>query len=163
MRIIFLIIIFSTINIYSQRERNIIFLPQDNSLQTLNGLGTSNIKNDVSNISSINPASINAFSKLSTGVSYLFRSKIKEAYIAGIGSSRIQNFIPQSFGIVYPINNLRIGLGMRQKYNSALDLGNVTITTADQPDGIISFSNPVYKTAVYNYSIISSYLFDGFF
>jgi hypothetical protein len=164
MRIFFLLIVFLAVNIYSQgaREQNIVFLPQGISLQTLNGLGTSNIKNDISNISSINPASLSGFGKLSVGVSYLFRSQIKEAYIANIGSSRIYNFVPQSFGIVYPINNLVLGFGMRQKYNSTLDIGNIEVTTAGQPDGIGYFYTPILRTTVYCYSIITSYLYDDF-
>jgi len=54
-----LLIFYTTINIYSQiaNEHQVAFLPQGFSLQTLSSLGTSNIINDVSNISSINPES----------------------------------------------------------------------------------------------------------
>ena len=159
----FILIIFTTINIHPQiaYEHPVVFLPQGFSLQTLSSLGTSNVINDVSNISSMNPASLNEFKKISFGISYQFSSKIDEAYIAGIGHSSIQNFTPQSFGILFPFNKIKIGLGMRQKYNSKLDLGAVQISTVNQPDGTGEYFQAIYKTNVYSYSLILSYLFNN--
>ncbi len=162
--LLFLFIIFTTINIYSQitYEHPVVFLPQGFAIQTLSSLGTSNIVNDISNISSINPAAINEFNKISGGISYLFQSKIDEAYVAGIGHNRIQDFTPQSFGILFPFNELTIGVGMRQRYNSELDFGQIPITTMEQPDGTGEYFRAIYKTNVYSYSFILSYLSDNF-
>ncbi len=166
MKKIILLFLFTsfTTNIYSQiaNEHQVAFLPQGFALQTLSSLGTSNIINDISNISSINPASINEFNKISCGISYLFQSKIDEAYIAGIAHNRIQNFTPQSFGILFPFNELKIGIGMRQRYNSELDLGQIQITTMERPDGTGEYFLPIYRTNVHSYSFILSYLFDNF-
>jgi hypothetical protein len=153
------ILLLSCITIYPQIATNVTFISQGFSLQSLNPFGTSNIKNEVSNIGAVNPASINQFKSTSIGISYLFQTKQNEAYIAGIGYSRISSFIPQSFGIIFPLDELNFGLGMKQSYNGELDLGNIPVTTSDQPDGTGQFYHPLYKTNVNSYSLTASYSF----
>lgn len=148
-------------NIYSQQANpnSAVFIPQGFSLQTLGSSGTSNIINDISKISAVNPASINEFNKISAGISYELQTNIDDAYIAGIGYKHIQNFTPQSFGIIIPINELKLGIGMRQKYNCGMDLGLIPISTTEQPYGTGEFFHPVYVTVIHSYSLIISYSF----
>ncbi len=124
-------------------------------------MGTSAIYNDVSNISSMNPASIYKLKNLSLGFSYQFQTIIDTAWVAGIGTSRVQNYIPQSLGGVIHYENFSFGIGFNQKYNGSLDFGPIEVTTVSNPDGTGEFYTPVFENTLQNYIISTAYLFEG--
>lgn len=162
-KIIFFILLLAAGFIYPQRinrEWHVPFLAQGFGIQLLNSQGTSGLNNNISNISFINPAALNQFSRYSVGVSYQFQTNLDEAYILGIGSSRITDFIPQSVGMLVPINNIRFGIGMGQTYNGTLDFEPIPITTLQNPEGTGEFFTPEYETRVQSYSFLFSYSFE---
>ena len=111
-----MIVLSSTVSIpQSIRERNAALVPQGYGIEQLNSKGSSGILNDVSNISSMNPASIYKIENLSFGFSYQFQTILDTAWIAGIGTSRVQNYVPQSLGGVIHYENLSFGIGFCQK------------------------------------------------
>jgi hypothetical protein len=138
-------------------EYNVLLIPQGYTLNLLNGYGSSALFNDVSNISSVNPATLEYFNKSAAGFSYEFESSINNSWIADIGSDRMNKLVPQSFGFIYPIENMRIGFSMFQKYNRSLFTAPIAVTTMNQPDGTGEYFSPEYKTIIYNYSIVGSY------
>ncbi len=148
--------------IFSQSSRlglkhNVTFIPQGFTLSLLNGYGNSALFNDVSNISSMNPAALEIFNDKILGLSYQFESKLKDSWIADIGSERINKTIPQSIGFIYPFKNIKFGFSMYQKYNRSLLFGPIEITTIEHPAGTGETFNVEYKTMIYNYSFITSY------
>ena len=143
-------------------EHNVLLIPQGYTLNLLNGYGNSAILNDVSNISSVNPTALEYFDKIAAGLSYEFESNINNSWIANIGSERMNNLVPQSFGFIYPIENMRIGFSMFQKYNRSILIGPIAVTTINQPDGTGEYFSPEYRTIIYNYSILGSYTIDDF-
>jgi len=155
---ILLLLIFN--NLFSQ-ESSSAFIPQGLSLPLLNGYGISAIQNDVSNISAINPAALGNFEKVEFGFSYQYEGEIKEAWIAEIGSKRINNMIPQSVGFVFPFNNLNFAISMNQRYNSTLLLGEGEIFTPCNLDETSIFYNPKIETIIYNYAFSTSYKFEN--
>ncbi|MDA3859943.1 MAG: hypothetical protein PF445_01840 [Melioribacteraceae bacterium] len=163
--IIFLLIIFNN-NLFSQvavaANHTSAFLPQGLSLPLLNGYGNSAIHNDVTNIGSLNPAALENFNNIMFGFSYQYETKIDESWIADIGSKRINNWIPQSVGLVFPYKDVRFAISMHQKYNRSLLFGPIEITTAEKPDGIGEFIELEYETFIYNYSFSTSYTYKNF-
>lgn len=163
--IILLILLNATSFIYPQRmntETYVPFLAQGYGIPLLNAKGTSGLSNNISNISFINPAALNQFKNYSVGVSYQYQTNLDTAYVLGIGSSRITDFIPQSGGILVPINNMRLGIGTGQTYNGTLDFEPIPITTVQNPDGTGEFFTPEYETRVQSYSFLFSYSFEDF-
>ena len=144
-------------------DYNTITSPVGYTLGLLNERGTSGICNNVSNITFINPAAINEFNSYSFGFSYQVQSKIDEGWILDIGISRINNFIPQSVGVIIPLNNMRFGIGMGQIYNSSLEIGEIAVTTVINPDGTGETFTPIFETTVQNYSLLFSYSFEKLF
>ena len=138
-------------------------LPQGYGIELLNSKGTSGIYNDVSNISSMNPASIYTLENLSFGFSYQFQTNLDTAWIAGIGTSRIQNYIPQSLGGVIHYENLSIGIGFSQKYNGSLDFGPIEITTVTNPDGTGEYYYPEFENTIQCYTLSAAYHFKDVF
>lgn len=157
-KILISILILFTIEIYSQvAATNPIILPQGYSLNLLNSKGTSGINNSVSNINFINPAALDEFYKITAGISYEYQTNIKEAWFAGIGYKRYSNITPQSFGLIIPIKELKIGISAGQTYKSNMDLGEIPTTTTEQPDGAGETFNADFKTNIYSYSFLLSY------
>ena len=162
-KIIFVIVFCLAVNIYSQTSRtgssNVFLLPQGYGIKSLNSNGTSGIINDVSNISALNPAAISQLVSYSFGLSYQFQTAIDEAWIAGIGTRRINCFLPQSFGGVVKYEKFSLGLGMEQKYNGSQDLGPIPVTTAEYPDGTGEFITAQMERSILNFSLIGVYDF----
>ena len=156
--VVFVISCFSS---FSQvLSNNSVFLfPQGDPIGELNSFGTSGLLNNISNIGSINPAALNNFEKVSFGFSYQLETKLNEAWIAGIGYKRNENFLPQSIGFLYPYKNFRLGLSFRQAYNGIMDIGPIPITTAEYPDGTGEFIDYQEKIILYDYSLLVSYSF----
>jgi hypothetical protein len=150
--------------IYPQSTYNetyVPFLAQGFGLPLLNSSGTSGLSNHISNMSFINPAALGQFRSYSIGVSYQFQTNLDEVYVAGIGSSRITDFSPQTAGVAVPIGNMHFGLAMGQTYNGTLDFGPIPITTVQNPGGTGEFFTPEYETRVQSYSFLFSYSFEN--
>ncbi len=147
----------------SLSEHIAIVVPQGYGIKLLNSSGNSSIYNDISNIGFMNPASIVNFKGYSAGLSYQLNSKIKEAYIAGIGTSRTNNWVPQSAGIVFPITGLNIGLSFGQRYNGTMDIDPIPITTFQNPDGTGEFYTVDFSTSVYSYAVTLNSAIKDFF
>jgi long-subunit fatty acid transport protein len=157
---ILILVLLSSFNLYSQNSRDefdVFLLPQGYSVKLLSSTGTSSIINNISNLGFMNPASISGFDNYTTGLSYQLSSSIDEAYVLSIGSSRIHNWYPQSFGGIVKWNNFTLGLGFGQKYNGTLDFGKIPVTTSSNPDGTGEFIEPVMESTIHTYSITAAY------
>ncbi len=161
--LIFFFIFF--INLFPQlaqsKTQTAILIQGFNNIE-LNGYGSSSLFNKPQNIISLNPSAVCNYEKMSLGISYQAESNIKEAYIAGIGYSRITGSTPESFGITYQYENFRIGIGFGQTYNGNLEFGPIAITTPEQPDGIGETFVPVFKTTIYSYGVTLGYTLNEF-
>lgn len=138
-------------------EFNAFLLPQGYGIKLLNSSGNSSIFNDVSNLGFMNPASISEFENYSFGISYQVSSSIDDAWILGIGSSRVYNFYPQSFGGIVQWNDFTFGLGFGQKYNGSPEFGPLFVTSIQDPDGTGEFITPIQETVIHNYSFSAAY------
>lgn len=153
-KVLIVFVLLSVSNFPQSRSEHIaIIVPQGYGIKLLNSAGNSSIYNDISNIGFMNPASIINFPGYSAGFSYQLNSKIKEAYVAGIGTSRTTNWVPQSAGIVIPITGLNIGLSFGQRYNGNLDFDPIPTTTFQNPDGTGEFYTVDFNTSVYSYAV----------
>ena len=149
-----------SITVFSQNnDTQAIIAPQGFGINLLNSKGNSSIDNEISNIGFMNPAAISNFDNYSLGLSYQLSSKIEEGWIADIGTSRKNDWMPQSAGAVFKFDNFSFGLGFGQKYNGSLDFDSIQITTAQDPDGTGEYFDVEYRTRVYTYSLAASYLF----
>jgi len=142
---------------YRIESYNVFIQTQGFPPSLLNGYGNSGLFNDVANIGSVNPAALENFNKKAAGISYQFGTNLNNPFVTNVTYERINQIVPQSFGIVYPIDDLKIGLSMHQKYNTSTLFGPIPITTINNPDGTGDFYSPLYKSTVYNYSITASY------
>ena len=161
--VLFLVLIYSTITLPQNNDTQAIIAPQGFGINLLNSKGNSSIDNDISNIGFMNPASISNFDNYSFGFSYQFSSSIDEAYIADIGTTRKNDWMPQSAGAVFKFDDFSFGLGFGQKYNGSLDFDSIQITTSQYPDGTGEFINVEYRTRVQSYSLSASYSFPELF
>ncbi|MBK7499569.1 MAG: hypothetical protein IPI19_10790 [Ignavibacteriales bacterium] len=149
-----------SITVFSQNnDTQAIIAPQGFGINLLNSKGNSSIDNEISNIGFMNPAAISNFDNYSLGLSYQLSSKIEEGWIADIGTSRKNDWMPQSAGAVFKFDNFSFGLGFGQKYNGSLDFDSIQVTTPENPDGTGEFFDVEYRTRVYSYSIVASYSF----
>jgi hypothetical protein len=144
-------------------ENDLFLLPQGYGIELLNSKGTSGIINNVSNVSTINPAAITLFENYSVGLSYQFQTDIAEAWYAEIGTSRVHNFLPQCIGGVYKYEEFSFGIGMNQRYNGTVDLGPIEVTTVNNPDGTGEFFEPEMERTLQNFSFAACYNFRNFF
>lgn len=150
-----------TINVNVPRESEVFLLPQGFGIELLNSKGSSGIINDVSNISAMNPAAIQKLKSLSFGFSYQFQTTIDEAYIFDVGTSRIQNYLPQSFGGIIHYNEISFGVGFGQKYNGSLDFDPLPITTVNYPDGTGEYYYPKFENSLQTYTFSTAYRLNG--
>ena len=159
-----IILITSNVSIpQSIRERNAVLVPQGYGIELLNSMGCSSIINNVSNISSMNPASIYKLENLSLGFSYQFQTSLDTAWIAGIGTSRVQNYVPQSFGGIFHYENFSFGIGFSQQYNGSLDFDPIPITTTTEPDGTGEYYYPEFENTIQSYTLSAAYQFEDAF
>lgn len=162
-----LILFFALVKTYPQTFRpgyvlDIILFPQGFGIERLNSDGTSGVLNNVSNISGMNPASINQFPQLSFGLSYQFQSTIPNAYFLiepDIG--RVYNYLPQSFGGVVHYNNFCFGLSTGQRYNGNVDIHFILAGPIGEVSDYVTDFN--YKQMLQYYSLITNYKFDNIF
>ena len=120
--VLFLALVYSSIALPQNNDTQVIIAPQGFGINLLNSKGNSSIDNDISNIGFMNPASLSNFDNYSLGFSYQFSSSIDEAYIADIGTSRKNDWMPQSAGAIFKLDDFSFGLGFGQKYNGSLIL-----------------------------------------
>jgi hypothetical protein len=133
--------------------------PQGFGIEQLNSKGTSGLINNVSNISAMNPASIQQLEHLSFGFSYQFQTNIPDAWRYEIGTKRVYNYLPQSLGGVYHYNDFIFGIGVGQKYNGSIDLGSIIVTTTQDPDGTGEIYTPEFENMLQYYSVVAAYNF----
>ncbi len=156
---LFIIVLLMSKNLFSQTVNDRTFLPQGYSLNLLNGFGNSALVNNVSNLSVLNPSALNNFNGFTVGLSSMFAAKIEPGWFADIGAERINNALPQSAGLVFPVDNFHFGISFSQKYNAALIFPLVEITTPQNPGGTGEKFQPEYESRIINYSLIASYNF----
>jgi len=153
-------------NLFSQNfatTSDAMFLPQGYVLESLGGFGYSNCTIvTIPNICNSNPALITDFNNMSVGISYQFDTNIKPAKWYDLTHRRIMNGFPQSVGFVIPFKNLRIGIGASQRYNSRLDYGKISVTTAEKPEGTGETFNPIANTYLMSYSAVLSFSLKNF-
>jgi hypothetical protein len=111
----------------------------------------------------MNPASLSNFNNYSFGLSYQLSSEIEEGWIADIGSNRKNDWMPQSAGGLYKINDLSIGIGFGQKYNGGLFSEPIPITTVEDPGGTGEYFTFEIQSRVQSYSLSASYAFTEMF
>lgn len=146
--VLFFALFYSTISFPQNVETQAIIAPQGFGINLLNSSGNSSIDNNISNIGFMNPAAISNFSNYSFGLSYQLSSEIEEGWIADIGTTRKNDWIPQSAGAVIKFDDFSFGLGFGQKYNGSLDFDSIQITTVQNPDGTGKYFQVEYKTRV---------------
>ena len=111
----------------------------------------------------MNPASIYKLENLSLGFSYQFQTSLDTAWIAGIGTSRVQNYVPQSFGGIFHYENFSFGIGFSQQYNGSLDFDPIPITTTTEPDGTGEYYYPEFENTIQSYTLSAAYQFEDAF
>jgi hypothetical protein len=162
--VLFLVFSYSIILFSQTNETHALIPAQGYGINLLNSAGNSSIDNNISNIGFMNPAAISNFDlNFAAGLSYQLSSEMVEGYIAEIGVRRVNDWIPQSGGAIYKLNNFSLGLGFGQKYNGELFTGPIPITTTTNPDGTGEFWEALIQSRVQSYSAIVSYSFPDIF
>ncbi|MFA6977715.1 MAG: hypothetical protein WC209_00210 [Ignavibacteriaceae bacterium] len=155
----------SSLNIFGQRSE--VQAPNFQHglvLENLSSLGfVQNSNYAIENISSSNPASLANFDSALVGISYQYVSTQNPGWQGDIMHKRAYPFLPQSVGAIYPLDNLRIGIGISQRYNSLLNSGEMRVTTIAQPDGTGETFTATDKTLVIAFSNLYSYSFPSLF
>ena len=154
-----------SITTFSQNPDTQALIPvQGYGINLLNSRGNSSIDNDISNIGFMNPAAISNFNfNFGAGLSYQLSSEMKEGWIADIGVKRINDWMPQSGGVLYKLSDLSIGVAFGQKFNGELFTGPILITTTQNPDGTGEYWEAIIRSRVQFYSVIASYSFPEIF
>jgi|BarGraIncu00222A_1022003.scaffolds.fasta_scaffold09237_1 hypothetical protein len=164
--IILIILLFVGEQIYSQNEQytfepeNVGFSPGMNTLSLMSGYGNSGLLNDVSNIGAINPAALQNFNK-AIGLSYQFNPKFQDPWISYY-NERINQNIPQSIGIAFPISSFEIGLSMHQKFNTSISFSTDQLKLSTSPDAPSYSDYFDFNRVLFNYSISLSYALPEF-
>ncbi|MEJ2636234.1 MAG: hypothetical protein P8184_13210 [Calditrichia bacterium] len=121
-----------------------------------NSSGFSNIAAaPVSRVSGANPASLANFSAPAAGIDFAWRTNID--YYFGSTRNRAWQWLPASFGFVYPMRIVNIGVGYRQRY-SMYEKYELSQTNSDGKQFTIE---SVSKTMVHSPSLMASLSFDG--
>ncbi|MBT3635251.1 MAG: hypothetical protein HOF29_13060 [Candidatus Marinimicrobia bacterium] len=134
-------------------------LTQGYVMDNLSSMGYShNIMTHPAFISSSNPASVIAQSGISIGLSYQFESEVDPAMGPFLRHKRNQIKLPQSFGLIFPLKKLSIGLSFNQEYNS-IQRAELELITIENPTGsgeYVEFRNSENINS-YTLSISSSF------
>ncbi len=152
-------------NVWGQRVVNdVITFQHGLVIENLSSYGfVQNSNYAVENISNSNPASLANFDSALIGMSYQYVSTQNPGWLAEINNKRAYPLLPQSVGAVYPLENLRIGIGISQRYNSLLDFGEIPITTVENPYGTGQSFSPKFETLIIGFSNLYSYSFPSLF
>ena len=142
----------------------LILFQQGFVLESLSGFGFSNAaKSSVYNIGSANPALLSDFVKPSIEISYQYNTQIDSFILNDMTFQRVNNFVPQAGGVVYPINDFRIGGAFSQKYSGEMRIEDIPITTPQDPDGTGEYFSYSRENSIYSVSAIAAYQFGNLF
>ena len=150
----------------SSIETNVFLLYQGYTINAYNAIGFSNTTNSIlSDLPDANPACLSDFTKPGIGMSMEYQTKIDKALASSseIGHNRTNQYIPQSFAVIYPIKFLQMGLGFYQKYSSGLILDPIPVTTIQNPQGSGEFIEPEIKRYIFTGDLVLSKKFDHVF
>jgi len=127
-------------------------------LESLSGYGFSNgAMQSITTLGSGNPATLSNFNKLSTGLSYQFDTGIDSfLFISDVAHKRSNNALPQSAGVIIPIDILCVGASYNQKYTSQYEFRN-EIRTINNPEGTGEFWTAEFNRNVSYFSLLTSY------
>lgn len=137
----------------------IIIFPQGILFESAGGAGLLNGNwLSPSSIASINPAKLAAGQSPVAGFSYQYRSTLSEFFpsipLENQKHSDGLGYLPQSAGILVPAGKVNLAFGFRQSYNSQVDLGEILITTVEDPDGLNGQTfNPTFDRYLNAFSI----------
>ncbi len=127
-----------------------------------NSIGFSNITSvSAAEISGANPASLANFSSLEVGINFAYWTQTD--YVYGIQISRPKQWLPSSFGFIYPFKNFHFGLAYRQKYAEYMDYGDIEILTVQNPMGTGEFHHFTDETIIHSPSAILAYSLHNLF
>ena len=148
-------------------EYNIFLLFQGYTINAYNATGFSNaLYSTISDLPDANPASLTDYEKPAIGLSMEYHTGIDQALIPnldGIGHSRDNQYLPQSFAAIYPFQSFQVGLGFYQKYSGKVEFGLEPIVSPQDPEGIGQFYEPEFTRNIYSGNIIISKKFNKIF
>lgn len=143
-------------------SNNIIVFQQGFVLESLSGYGFSGATySPIFNIATGNPAEMANFDNFSFGFAHQANTEIDSFGIPDVKFQRVNNFIPQSAGMVYPFQNLRIGAGFSQRYSAEIQFENIPIITLQYPGGTGEYTTARFKNTIYSISALLSYHFNS--
>jgi hypothetical protein len=148
-------------------EYNIFLLFQGYTINAYNATGFSNaLYSTISDLPDANPASLTDHNKPGIGLSLEYQTGIDQALIPnldGIDHSRNNQYLPQSFAVIYPFQSFQVGLGFYQKYSGKVEFGPEPIVSPQDPEGIGQFYEPEFTRSIYSGNIIISKKFNKIF
>lgn len=136
--------------------QSLILFQQGFKIEALNSSGF--VSNTISNpftISVTNPALMVDYEAISGGIAMEYRNRLDMQHDITINQNLA--WIPQSFGIVKPFNDFRIGLGFSRPYTANIQLDEILITTNGNSDSLSTASfKPVFKTDIYSAGFLAA-------
>lgn len=153
-------LIFTVVNygqgVITGTETEGLILLQSIQIDAYNSIGFSDITNaQISEIGSANPASLSNFNGLAAGIGFQNVSDI--SYFMDLKIKRPNQIMPSALGMIYPLDNFRIGLSYHQKYSGLLDFGIMPIRTIERPEGTGEFYTASNELVIYSPSALASY------
>jgi len=150
----------------SSVETDIFLLYQGYTINAYNAIGFSDaIHSTISDLPDANPASLSEYNKPGIGMSMEYQTKIDRALdpSSDIGHKRANQYIPQSFAVIYPFKSFQVGLGFYQKYSGEIIFDPIPVITVQNPQGTGEFFEPEFKRYIYSGDIMVSKKFDHVF
>jgi hypothetical protein len=140
---------------------DVIRAPQSLTISGLNGKGISfTASQHIADIGTGNPASVALFNQLTAGISFQLETKQKGPESFNYDIKRNNSWLPQSVGIMYPLDKFRFAVALNRKYSTRIEFEKVAITSPEMMDGTGEFFKPVFETSITSYSAIAGYRFD---
>lgn len=112
-------------------------------------------------LASSNPAAVNNFTRQGVGISYAYGTKInfsQDIYL----SSPLQ-WLPSSFGYIFPFGNYSFAVTYHRKYDQFIDYGKIEISTIEHPEGTGVFIHSTSRRKVHSFSVLFGYSFRQLF
>ena len=135
--------------------------PYSLQIETLNSSGfLGTLETSVSDVTSGNPANLNNYEKISFGISYQFSKPFQNpfSYLNGTSVERKTDIIPQSIGIVYPLNDQwSFAAGFNQVYSNLMESEAFEVTTIEHPEGTGEIVTATNETRLFKYSLTAGY------
>lgn len=148
----------------AQENQKYYFFPYSLQLETLNSSGfLGTLESSASDILSGNPANSGTFSKLSFGLSFQATKPFQYPFAISDETkvSRKSDIIPQSFGIVYPLNEKwSFAAGFNQVYSGLYET-SIPVVTIEQPEGTGERITASNETRLFKYSVSAAYKFNN--